>query len=171
MTRTADLLLEALQLGFGRELSVPEQVGHFLEGTVGDQLIDVVAAQDQAPLLPVPLGDLGSRRDDSFQSPRYLWGRFFLRLRHRALLNSLPHVRAELARTRISVSILRPTLFCGDTRRLCPPGFRRTRALATFSTADAGYYGGKRLDCAVDFGFRGAPPEREPDHRHPPRVR
>ena len=64
----AELAVELVELGLGRELALPEQVGHLLERGVLGQVADVVAAVDELALLAVDGRELGVEGGHAFEA-------------------------------------------------------------------------------------------------------
>ncbi len=61
-----ELGIELVQLRLRRQPAVPEQVGNLLEGGFAGQLVDVVAAVDEASLVAVDVAERGRGGDDAF---------------------------------------------------------------------------------------------------------
>src|SRR5262249_33848367 len=60
--------LEGVQLLPGREVPVPEEERRLLEARVGDQVVDVVAAVEEPPLIAVDEADLRRRHDQVLEA-------------------------------------------------------------------------------------------------------
>jgi hypothetical protein len=68
--RGAQVGLQLLQLGLGREPVVPEQKDDLLVMHAADQLVDVVAAVDENALLALHIAEARGGGDDPLQSRR-----------------------------------------------------------------------------------------------------
>ena len=64
---------QGLELIDGRQFTVPEQVGHFLEGRMLGQLFNGVPAVAQYATLTIQIADGGRARDDVPQAGRFVW--------------------------------------------------------------------------------------------------
>jgi len=60
---------EPVQLGAGRQLAVPEQIGDLLEGRPARQVRDVVTAVGETAVRPVQIAEPGLGGHDAFEAP------------------------------------------------------------------------------------------------------
>jgi hypothetical protein len=67
-TRRRQLGLEAVELRRVWQLAHPEQIGHFLEGGLAREVLDVVAPVGEPAPGAVEIAQLGFRRDHAFET-------------------------------------------------------------------------------------------------------